>query len=97
MACTPQARAARSKGRKHCRKQVRMFVGIQVRDADAGRLQLANLRARLSFDFRRIKSAGESAGGERHSGRRGSGAENAEVREGNRFASRTGSPSISTT
>src|SRR5258706_12670129 len=38
-------------GSQHCRKQMRMFVGVDVRDTYASRLQLANLRARLSFNF----------------------------------------------
>src|ERR1700722_16953524 len=45
---------------QHRRKQVGMFVSIEVRDMDAGRLQLADLRARLGFDFARIQATGQS-------------------------------------
>ena len=41
---------------QHRRKQMSVLVSIHVGDTDASRLDLANLRARLSFDLVRIQS-----------------------------------------
>ena len=49
---------------QYCRKQVRMFMGIQVGDDDASRLQLANLRARLRFNLAFVEATGERTGSE---------------------------------
>ncbi len=91
---TPQVRRRAQQRPQNLGKQVGVFVSVDVRNRDSGRLNLANLRGGFGNNFFGVDAAGDRARRESH---HAIAKVCALVRVGSCWASRTGWPSISTT